>query len=100
MGIFTRTPVAKQLGQHASMADGLFDHLPVFPYASTSEILDIRTELSPELGAFRASALLPGSLGIAAGPTQAFIAAASVVTGTTIAAVKSLIKESDAKRRP
>ena len=162
MGIFTRTPVAKRLGQHASMADGLFDHLPLFPYASTSEILDIRTELSPALGAFRAGvsgltknidvaaedpkfgeeiedawntevapaldeieatikdnssmsdllkkmitdptgaatagagAILPGSLGIAAGPMQAFIAAASVVTGTTIAAVKSLIKESDA----
>ena len=43
-----------------------------------------------------AGAILPGSLGIAAGPVQAFIAAASVVTGTTIAAVKSLIKESDA----
>ena len=43
-----------------------------------------------------AGAILPGSLGIAAGPMQAFIAAASVVTGTTIAAVKSLIKESDA----
>jgi hypothetical protein len=143
MGIFTRTPVAKRLGQHASMADGLFDHLPLFPYASTYEILDIRTELSPALGAFRAGVsgltknidvaaedpkfgeeiedawntevapaldeieatikdnssmsdllkkmitdptgaatagagvILPGSLGIAAGPTQAFIAAAS-----------------------
>ncbi|SEH54304.1 hypothetical protein SAMN04489835_1221 [Mycolicibacterium rutilum] len=54
MGIFTRTPVAKRLGQHALMADGLFDRLPLFPYASTSEILDIRTELSPALGAFRA----------------------------------------------
>lgn len=162
MGIFTRTPVARRLGADASMAAGLFDHLPLFPNATTSEILDIRTELSPALGAFRtgvskltedievapedpqfgeeieyawnsevapaldeidatfkentsmsdllkkmitdpvgattagAGVVLPFSLGIAAGPAQAFITAAGVVTGTTIATVKSLIKEKDA----
>jgi hypothetical protein len=35
------------------MADGLFDHLPSFQYATTSEILDVRSELSKYLGAFR-----------------------------------------------
>jgi hypothetical protein len=52
-GIFAPTPIARRLGQKAAMADGLFDRLPSFEYATTSEILDIRTELSPSLGAFR-----------------------------------------------
>jgi hypothetical protein len=52
-GIFAPTPIARRLGQNAAMADGLFDKLPSFEYATTSEILDIRTELSPSLGAFR-----------------------------------------------
>ena len=53
LGIFSPTPTARRLGKNAAMADGLFDFLPTFPNASTSEILDIRTELSSSLGAFR-----------------------------------------------
>jgi hypothetical protein len=53
LGIFAPTPIARRLGKNAAMADGLFDCLPSFPNATTSEILDIRTELSPSLGAFR-----------------------------------------------
>jgi hypothetical protein len=53
LGIFAHTPIAKRLGQNAAMADGLFDRLPSFEQATTSEILDIRTDLSPSLRAFR-----------------------------------------------
>jgi hypothetical protein len=53
LGIFAPTPAARRLGKNAAMADGLFDCLPSFQNATTSEILDIRTELSPSLGAFR-----------------------------------------------
>jgi hypothetical protein len=53
LGIFAPTPIARRLGKNAAMADGLFDKLPSFELATTSEILDIRTELSPSLGAFR-----------------------------------------------
>ena len=53
LGIFAHTPIAKRLGQNAAMADGLFDRLPSFEHATTSEILDIRTDLSPSLRAFR-----------------------------------------------
>lgn len=53
LGIFAPTPIARRLGQHAAMASGLFDRLPSFERATTSEILDIRTELASSLGAFR-----------------------------------------------
>jgi hypothetical protein len=53
LGIFAPTPMARRLGKNAAMADGLFDRLPSFELATTSEILDIRTELAPSLGAFR-----------------------------------------------
>ena len=45
--------MARQLGADAAMADGLFDKLPNFQYAKPREIIDIRTELSGSLSAFR-----------------------------------------------
>jgi hypothetical protein len=52
-GVFSPAPMARRLGKDAAMADGLFDRLPSFQYATTSEILDIRSELSGLLRAFR-----------------------------------------------
>lgn len=52
-GFFSPVPMARRLGADAAMADGLFDRLPNFQYATTREILDIRTELSGSLAAFR-----------------------------------------------
>ena len=52
-GFFTPVPMARQLGADAAMADGLFDRLPNFQYAKPREIIDIRTELSSSLSAFR-----------------------------------------------
>jgi hypothetical protein len=53
IGYFSPVPMARRLGADAAMADGLFDRLPNFQYAKTREILDIRTELSGSLSAFR-----------------------------------------------
>ncbi|WP_433576614.1 hypothetical protein [Nocardia brasiliensis] len=52
-GIFTPVPVAERLGRDAAMAQGLFDRLPNFVHATTSEILDIRKELASPLHRFR-----------------------------------------------
>lgn len=52
-GFFSPVPMARRLGADAAMADGLFDRLPNFQYATTREILDIRTELSGSLSTFR-----------------------------------------------
>ncbi|SBS78209.1 hypothetical protein MHPYR_520046 [uncultured Mycobacterium sp.] len=52
-GFFTPVPMVRQLGADAAMADGLFDKLPNFQYAKPREIIDIRTELSGSLHAFR-----------------------------------------------
>jgi hypothetical protein len=52
-GFFSPVPMARRLGADAAMAGGLFDRLPNFQYATTREILDIRTELSDSLLAFR-----------------------------------------------
>lgn len=52
-GFFSPVPMARRLGADAAMADGLFDRLPNFQYATTREILDIRVELSGSLSAFR-----------------------------------------------
>jgi hypothetical protein len=52
-GIFTPVPLARRLGSDAAMAAGLFDRLPNFPYATTSEILDIRRALARPLTQFR-----------------------------------------------
>lgn len=53
IGYFSPVPMARRLGSDAAMANGLFDRLPTFEYATTREILDIRTELSGSLSAFR-----------------------------------------------
>lgn len=45
--------MARRLGADAAMADGLFDRLPNFQYATTAEILDIRDELAGSLSSFR-----------------------------------------------
>lgn len=158
-GYFTPVPQVRQLGADASMAEGLFDKLPLFQYAKPREIIDIRTELSSSLGAFRlgvrsltedidiapedphfaneiadawnqrvapaiaeieetiaengsmtdlmqrtvrdpigAAAVtggvtLPAALAVAAGPAGAFITAAGVVVGGSIAAARALIDE-------
>lgn len=52
-GFFSPAPMARQLGADAAMADGMFDRLPNFQYATPREIIDIRTELSGSLAAFR-----------------------------------------------
>lgn len=52
-GIFTRVPLSRKHGSDAAMASGLFDFLPNFPHANTSEILDIRQALDKPLRAFR-----------------------------------------------
>jgi hypothetical protein len=52
-GYFSPVPMARRLGADAAMADGLFDRLPNFENATTSEILDIRDELAGSLSAFR-----------------------------------------------
>jgi hypothetical protein len=53
VGYFSPVESVRQLGADAAMADGLFDRLPNFQYATPREILDIRTELSGSLSAFR-----------------------------------------------
>ena len=52
-GYFSPVPAARRLGAAAAMADGLFDRLPNFQNATPREIIDIRTELSGSLSAFR-----------------------------------------------
>lgn len=52
-GILTRVPMSRRHGSDAAMASGLFDYLPNFPHANTSEILDIRDDLDAPLKAFR-----------------------------------------------
>jgi hypothetical protein len=52
-GYFSPVPMARRLGADAALADGLFDRLPNFQYAKPREIIDIRTELSGSLSAFR-----------------------------------------------
>lgn len=52
-GFFSPVPMARRLGADAAMAEGLFDRLPNFQYATTREILEIRTELSGSLLTFR-----------------------------------------------
>lgn len=52
-GYFSPVPQVRKLGADAAMADGLFDKLPNFQYAKPREIIDIRTELSDSLHAFR-----------------------------------------------
>jgi hypothetical protein len=53
VGMFTRVPLSRRHGSDAAMASGLFDFLPNFPHAKTSEILEIRQALETPLKAFR-----------------------------------------------
>lgn len=53
-GVFAPVPLAERQHADATLARGLFDCLPTFEKAMTSEILDIRRgELEQYLGAFR-----------------------------------------------
>lgn len=158
-GFFSPVPAVRQLGADAAMADGLFDRLPNFQYAKPREIIDIRTELSGSLSAFRqgirslteeidlapedpnfgneiadawnlrvspaldeieatiaenrsmsdlmtrtlkdpigatsiaGAVTLPATLAVAAGPAGAFIGAAGVVVGYSVATARALIDE-------